>query len=178
MRAVPNVTLARMTSLPLASLRRRLASLLYDGMLLLALWFVAGFLVVGVFPEPPKGSGRIAFQAYLLLVTGVYLVWFWRRGGQTLAMKTWRIRLVGIQGQPISLRQAWLRFVLAAVGSAAFGAGYVWAMLDREGQFLHDRIAGTRLVMSAPFDVPKTRGRDQAEDNQGQESADDRRPLV
>jgi len=172
MRAVPNVTLARMTSLPLASLRRRLASLLYDGMLLLALWFVAGFLVVGVFPEPPEGWGRIAFQAYLLLVTGVYLVWFWRRGGQTLAMKTWRIRLVGIQGQPISLRQAWLRFVLAALGTAAFGAGFLWAVLDRQRLFLHDRFAGTRLVLLTPFDVPQTQRRDDAEDAQGQEGAD------
>jgi uncharacterized RDD family membrane protein YckC len=138
-----------MTSLPpLASLRRRLASLLYDALLLLALWFIAGFVVVGAFPEAPDGLARIAFQAYLLAVAGVYLVWFWRRGGQTLAMKTWRIRLVDIQGRPVSLRQAWLRFIVAVAGAMALGAGYVWAVFDREKQFLHDRIAGTRLVES------------------------------
>lgn len=172
MRAVPTPIAARMTSLPSASLRRRLASLLYDGLLLLALWFVAGFLVVGLFPEPPSGWGRLAFQAYLLLVTGVYFVWFWRRGGQTLAMKTWRIRLVGTQGQPLSLAQAWLRFVLAALGTVSFGAGFLWAVLDRQRLFLHDRLAGTRLVPSTPLDVPKTQRRDDAEDAQGQEGAD------
>lgn len=81
-------------------------------------------------------------------MAGVYLVWFWRRGGQTLAMKTWRIRLVDIQGRPVSLRQAWLRFIVAVAGAMALGAGYVWAVFDREKQFLHDRIAGTRLVES------------------------------
>jgi uncharacterized RDD family membrane protein YckC len=163
---------------PLASLRRRLASLVYECLLLLALWFVAGFIVVGALPEPPHGLARVAFQTYLWLVTGVYLVWFWRRGGQTLAMRTWQLRLVDLQGRPVGRRQAWLRYLLASLGALALGAGFLWAILDRERQFLHDRLAGTRLLALTPFDIPKTgRGKD-AEEDQRHETAEQGRPVV
>lgn len=141
--------------------------MLYECLLLLTLWFVAGFVVVGILPAAAHGVGRALFQAYLLVVAGFYFVWCWRRGGQTLAMKTWRIRLVGTQGQPVSLRQSWLRFSLASLGTLAMGAGFLWALLDRDGQFLHDRLAGTRLVALTPLDVPKTCHGDAAEDRQG-----------
>ena len=141
--------------------------MLYECLLLLTLWFVAGFVVVGILPSAAHGVGRALFQAYLLVVAGIYFVWCWCRGGQTLAMKTWRIRLVGTQGQPVSLRQSWLRFSLASLGTLALGAGFLWALLDRDGQFLHDRLAGTRLVALTPLDVPKTCHGDAAEDRQG-----------
>lgn len=165
-------------SLPLASTRRRLAALLYESLPLFALWFFAGFLVVGALPEAPRGWHRLLFQGYLLLVTAIYFVWFWRHGGQTLAMKAWRIRLVDTLGRGIGARQAWLRFALAALGAACLGAGFLWCLLDREGQFLHDRLAGTRLVTLTPFDVPEARQGDDAKQGDGQKGADDRRPIV
>ena len=61
-------------------------------------------------------------------------------------MKTWRIRLVTVDGSPLSLKQAALRFVLALLGLLLVGVGFWWALFDRDRQFLHDRIAGTRLV--------------------------------
>jgi uncharacterized RDD family membrane protein YckC len=63
--------------------------------------------------------------------------------------RSWRIRLVDTRGQGITRAQAWLRFILAVLGTACFGAGFFWCLLDRERQFLHDRLAGTRLVMSS-----------------------------
>lgn len=131
------------------TIKRRLASLLYEFLLLMAVLFMAGYIVVGLLPDVSGGLPRLVFQIYLLLVGGLYFSWFWRRGGQTLAMKTWRIRLVGASGDAIGLGQAWLRYALACLGLLAFGSGFLWALWDRDRQFLHDRLAGTRLVVVA-----------------------------
>jgi uncharacterized RDD family membrane protein YckC len=152
---------------PLASLPRRLASLLYEALLLMALWFVAAFIVVGLLPEAPRGASKFLFQVYLASVAAAYCLWFWRRGGQTLAMKTWRIRLVDARGQGIGRRQALARFVYAGLGALCLGAGFLWALVDPERQFLHDRLAGTRLVDSAPLDVPQAGHGDHADHGQG-----------
>jgi uncharacterized RDD family membrane protein YckC len=96
------------------------------------------------------GPARLLFQAYLLLVAGAYFIWFWRRGGQTLAMKTWRLRLVDTRGGALTPRLALARFVLAALGTLCLGAGFLWALVDRDRQFLHDRLAGTRIVSVPP----------------------------
>jgi uncharacterized RDD family membrane protein YckC len=86
------------------------------------------------------------FQIYLIVVAGAYFVWQWRRGGQTLPMKTWRLRVVTRAGTPLGLKHALFRFVFALAGCAAAGAGFLWAFVDREGLFLHDRLAGTRVI--------------------------------
>ncbi len=130
------------------TLKRRLASLLYDALLLLAVLFLAGFVVIGALPDVRGGPARLVFQGYLALVAGFYLTWFWRRGGQTLAMKTWRIRLVDGYGQPVGLGVAWVRYGLALLGLFTLGLGFAWALWDRDRQFLHDHLAGTRLVLA------------------------------
>lgn len=85
--------------------------------------------------------------AHIVAVLGLYFIWFWRRNGQTLAMQTWRIKLVSAREQrTVSLTQALLRYALAWVGLLFYGAGLLWALFDRDRQFLHDRLAGTRLV--------------------------------
>ncbi|MDD3530809.1 MAG: RDD family protein [Gallionellaceae bacterium] len=131
-----------------APLTRRLACLFYDALLLLAVLFVAGFVVVGLLPDVSAGLPRLLYQGWLLLVAGVYFTWSWRRGGQTLAMKTWRIRLITEAGAGVGLGRAWLRYGLAILGLIAFGIGFLWALWDADRQFLHDRLAGTRLVMA------------------------------
>lgn len=135
----------------LASLWRRLVSMFYEAMLLMAWLFLAGFLVVGLLPETVTERGIVVqtlFQAYLVLVAGLYFVPFWARGGQTLAMKTWRIRVVTREGAALTWRRAWIRYFWAL---ATLGAGLVWSFVDREHQFLHDRLAGTRLVQVEPL---------------------------
>jgi uncharacterized RDD family membrane protein YckC len=151
---------------PPASLGRRLASLVYDALLLAAIWFVAGFLVVGLFPEAPRGPARGFFQAYLLTVAGIYFTWFWRRGGQTLAMRAWGIRLLDAHGDAIGARQAVIRFLVAAAGLTCLGVGLAWALIDRQGRFLHDRVAGTYLARSAPLREPKADSGENPEDQQ------------
>jgi uncharacterized RDD family membrane protein YckC len=125
-------------------LARRLASMLYEAILLFAVAFFAGF----AFHFASRGAAlegalRLAHQLLLVAVFAAYFLWCWLRGGQTLAMKAWRVRVVGV-----TPGKALLRFVLALL-LVPTGVSLVWAVFDRERQFLHDRLAGTRLVLAA-----------------------------
>ena len=128
------------------ALARRLASALYDLLLVLALAFVATFPFLAFMGDATHGWRRHLLQAWILVVVGAYFVAFWTRGGQTLPMKTWRIRLVRHDGGTVGIGRAIHRYLLAVLGSAALGLGFFWALLDRDRQFLHDRLAGTALV--------------------------------
>jgi uncharacterized RDD family membrane protein YckC len=121
-------------------LARRLASMLYEAVLLFAIAFFAGF----AFHFASRGASlegwlRFAHQLLLAAVFAAYFLWCWLRGGQTLAMKAWRIRLV-----QVTPRKALLRFLYALV-FVPTGISLLWALFDRDRQFLHDRLAGTRL---------------------------------
>lgn len=84
--------------------------------------------------------------AHLFLVLLAYFCWFWTHDGQTLAMKTWRMRVVDCSGRSLRPLHALLRYVLCWPSIGFFGVGLLWAFLDRDGQFLHDRLAGTRII--------------------------------
>ncbi len=131
---------------PAASLSRRAAALLYEALLVLALVFFAAFAYRDAAATVLSGWQRHAFQLYLFLVVGLYFVICWTRGGQTLPMKTWRLKLVSAQGAPVSMPRALARYVLAWLSVLGIGLGFVWAAFDREHQFLHDRLAGTKIV--------------------------------
>lgn len=140
------------------NIARRLASLLYDSLLVLAVVFIAGaafsLLAAGIPMSQTHQSSqltvlhgplRYVFQLYLLAVGTGYYVLFWVKRGQTLGMKTWRIRLERNDGSKVDINTAILRGLLA-LPSYGLGIGVVWALFDRQGQYLHDRLAGTRLV--------------------------------
>jgi uncharacterized RDD family membrane protein YckC len=131
-----------------ASIGRRLASMIYESLLAFAIAFFAALLFYGAASGRLSGFIRGVFQVYLVAVLGLYFVWCWHRGGQTLPMKTWKLRLVSAGGGPVSVRRAVLRYLLACLSVALAGAGLVWALFDRDRQFLHDRLAGTRIVRS------------------------------
>jgi uncharacterized RDD family membrane protein YckC len=125
-------------------LARRLASMLYEALLLFAVAFFAGFAFhFASRGAALEGSLRLAHQLLLAAVFAAYFLWCWLRGGQTLAMKAWRVRL-----DRVSPARALLRFLLALL-LVPSGISLVWALFDRDRQFLHDRLAGTRLVLSA-----------------------------
>lgn len=154
-------------------LLRRMACFVYEGMLLFAVVFLAGWLfsTLGQMRDA-MDSRRWLLQAFLFVVFGIYFSWFWSRG-QTLAMKTWNIRVVSRTGQPIGQRRALLRYVLSwlwflpplvalaflrlsggEVAVVMLGWVAVWAVLSRfhpQGQFWHDVLAGTRLVAAPPL---------------------------
>jgi uncharacterized RDD family membrane protein YckC len=124
----------------------RIAAMIYESLLVTAVVFVAALPFLYVVGTAESGWVRHVFQLYLLGILFAYFSAFWLRSGQTLAMKTWRIRLVNADGGTLSFRQALLRFFLALLGLLLAGAGFWWALFDRDRQFLHDRIVGTRLI--------------------------------
>jgi uncharacterized RDD family membrane protein YckC len=135
-----------MTGVRAPGIARRLASALYDLLLVVALLFIATFPFLAFFGDSVFGWRRHALQAWVLVVPGAYFVWFWVHGGQTLPMKTWHIRLVRADGQSVRVLRGIHRYVLALLGLAALGLGFAWALFDRDRQFLHDRLAGTALI--------------------------------
>ena len=154
------------------SLIRRMACWMYEGMLLFGVVFIAGYLFGTLSQTRNALDNRHPLQAFLFVVFGIYFTWFWARG-QTLAMKTWDIRLVDVQGQQVTQLRAFLRYLLSwlwflppLAAVAPFGLtgaesvvivmGWIaiWAVLSRfhpEQQFWHDAFAGTRLVTSRPL---------------------------
>ncbi len=150
-----------------AGILPRLASLIYEALLLAAVLIVVSFPVAPLLQALPASWSRPFYQLFLLLTAGIYLSWFWRNGGQTLAMRAWRLKLVAASGDRVGLGQAWLRYCLAVLGLAAFGFGFLWALWDREHQFLHDRLAGTRLVRLSALHQPEGDTGAQGEDGQG-----------
>jgi uncharacterized RDD family membrane protein YckC len=128
-------------------LARRLAGMLYETLLLAAVLFIAGFIFTAIFHSPLPPMLRFVFQLYLLLVTASYFIGYWLHGGQTLPMKTWHLRIVSTDGQPLRLKQACMRFLLALIG-VGLCFGILWALFDRERLFWHDRMARTKIVLS------------------------------
>jgi uncharacterized RDD family membrane protein YckC len=132
------------------SIRRRLAAMLYESMLLFAIAFIATWLfqfAAGTFQI--DGWRRNMLQLFVLAMFAIYFLWCWLRGGQTLAMKTWRIRVVSKNGhRRLSPAAALLRFIYALFLVPTF-IGILWALVDRDRQFLHDRLAGSLLIPTA-----------------------------
>ncbi len=129
-----------------APLLSRFAAMVYELLLVTAVVFVASFIIMPVIGDMHTPWQRHLFQIYILGVLFAYFSAFWLRSGQTLAMKTWRIRLVQQNGDTLTFKQAMLRFVLALLGLMLAGIGFWWAFFDRDKQFFHDRLAGTRLI--------------------------------
>jgi uncharacterized RDD family membrane protein YckC len=128
-----------------AGLLRRMASVVYEALLLIPVLFISAYLFLALTQSADGWLKRPLFQAWLVCVLAVYFIYCWLHGGQTLAMKTWRIRLARADGEKISLRQGVARFLAALWGVFLLGVGFWWAFIDRDRQFLHDRLCGTRL---------------------------------
>lgn len=152
---------------------RRLACFIYEGVLLFGVVMIAGYLYSSLTQQRHALQGQTGLQAFLFVILGIYFTWFWSRGGQTVAMKAWHLRLVTAGGKPVSQLRALVRYVLSwlwflpalasvhAAGlhssSAIFGAmvmgvlayaGLAWLRPDR--QFWHDVACGTRLITWRP----------------------------
>ena len=126
---------------------RRILCMIYDGLLLAAVLFVAAFAFIYSTDYPNRPGLRPLLQIFLLAIIAAYFCGFWRQSGQTLAMKTWRIKLQNRDGGLLSPSQALIRFTIALAGIALGGVTIWWALFDREQQFLHDRLSGNRLVV-------------------------------
>jgi uncharacterized RDD family membrane protein YckC len=158
-------------ALPAPGLKRRLAAFVYEGVVLFGVLMSAG-LIYGIATQQRHAlQGMHGLQWFVFLVLGLYFSWFWTHGGQTVAMKTWHLRVLTPQGQPVRWARACLRYLLswlwflpallvsqlaglrggAQVASALFAGVVAYALLaycSRQRQLPHDLLSGTRLVHS------------------------------
>ena len=169
-----------MTVAAAPGLPRRLACFVYEGVLLFGVLMISAYLYSSLTQQRHALHGKTGLQAFLFIVLGIYFVWFWSRGGQTVAMKAWNIRLVDAQGTAVTQLRAMARYLLAwawfvpglvalylSGGAASIGAmigvltlgvlGFAaLAYLRPDRQFWHDVVCGTRLVHWQPAPRPKT----------------------
>jgi uncharacterized RDD family membrane protein YckC len=157
---------------------RRLACFTYEGVLLFGVVMIAGWLYSTLTQQRHALQGQHGLQAFLFVVLGIYFVLFWSRGGQTVAMKAWHIRLVTATGAPVSQGRALTRYLLSWIWflpalAAAYladlhGSGAIFgllaagvlayallALLHPQRQFWHDAVCGTRLVTWRPAPRPR-----------------------
>ena len=135
-----------------AGIARRFGSMAYEALLLTAILFVCTWIFLFFAQALSAALVRPLLQVLLVTITGAYFIYCWTHGGQTLPMKTWRIRLVMRDGKAVSRTVAIKRYLLALLSIGGCGLGFAWALFDAERQFLHDRIAGTRLIV--PIERP------------------------
>lgn len=142
-----------------APLLRRLAAAGYDGMLLIAMWFITTGILVPLYTNsglpvddfngvlrPPVWFLQWVLFPLLLIMTWSFYAWFWLRGGQTLGMRTWRIRSRALGGGSMTLNQSVMRFFAGIVSWLLLGAGYLLVLVP-PFQSLHDRISGTETLL-------------------------------
>ena len=132
-----------------ANLALRVFAAIYDALPLLALWFLATVLALaltGGALDVRRIGDKLFVQGLVLLVTATYFVVSWLRGGQTVGMRPWHLRVVLADGAPVDFRRALLRFGVAIVSLAAGGLGFLWCLVDKDRRAWHDIAAGTLLV--------------------------------
>jgi uncharacterized RDD family membrane protein YckC len=152
-----------------AGLRRRMASFVYEGVLLFGVVMLAGFIYGNLTQQQHALQGTLGLQVTVFIALGLYFVGFWTLQGQTLAMKTWHIRLVDAGGGTPSRARALARYVASwiwfvpwlgayrllgwqggwSLTAMLFGGVMLYALLSRlhpQRQFWHDHLCGTRLI--------------------------------
>lgn len=136
---------------PPAHIGWRLLALLYDFFPVFGLWFLVAAVFVAIRRDAITGGapGLLAFTLMWAL-TGAYAVVSWRRGGQTLGMRPWRLRVVAADGGRAARRALLMRYAIGSVSLLLAGTGFWWAWVDRGRLTWHDRLSGTRMVRERP----------------------------
>ena len=124
---------------------RRMAVILYDFLLLLAVLFLATAIVLPFNSGDAFSSSQVLYPLYLLTVSFVFYGWFWTHGGQTLGLRSWKMTILTLDQQPISWKQAFIRFITAIISWLCFGLGFIWSIFDKHHFTWHDRLSGTTL---------------------------------
>lgn len=138
-----------------AGILKRITALIYDTLVLCAIWLCYGWVVIYLIQDawlgiPLAENGRAemstAGQIGQLCIPFLFYCFFWMRGGQTLGMRAWRLKLLNSENLSPTLPQCLLRSFIAPFCVLLGGFGYLWCWFDRDGRALHDRISSTQVV--------------------------------
>jgi len=130
------------------SLLKLCACMVYELLTIIALSIVFAGIFYGVFGDATEGMKRLLQQMFLWTILGAYYLWCWARSGQTLAMQAWHLKVVTQNNAPLSKQTALLRYVLASLSLVLFGLGFLWAVVDKNRLFLHDRLLKCKVVIT------------------------------
>ena len=136
-----------------AHLGWRLVALVYDSLPVIALWFAASALVLLLRGGVPVSPWSLAWWLQMLglwALTGLYAVESWRRGGQTLGMRPWRLQVVDADDGQATRGRLWQRFAWATLSWLPVGLGFWISLLDGQRRSLHDRLSRTQLLRLPP----------------------------
>src|SRR6056297_1367971 len=126
------------------SLLRRVSAMIYDGLVLIAIWMI-GTAAIVIITSQGIDSGNLLYQIYLLLLAFAYFHLSWQKIGQTLGMRSWRI-WVDAGARPLTLGQSLLRFAGGLASIATLGLGFAWALSRSDRRAWPDLASGSRLV--------------------------------
>ncbi len=148
-----------------ASFIKRLMAMVYDSLLVIALWMVIAAISVAlnngeaISLETSPGFAVALFNSALFCATFLFFGFFWTRNGQTLGMLAWRLRVQSLTGERISWSQALIRFMLAIPSLGIFGIGFLWMLVTDERLTLHDRWSGSCMVQLPKQEKEKKKGK-------------------
>ncbi len=125
---------------------KRYLAVVYEALLMLALALVLTAAYIMLVGDASQGWKRLGLQVILWTAVGAYFVRCWVVTGQTLASQTWKLKVVDGQGRLLTKRQAMIRYLVASILLLPAGITLWWAIVDREQQFLHDRLLGSRII--------------------------------
>jgi uncharacterized RDD family membrane protein YckC len=125
---------------------KRLMACVYDALILIAIWMLVTWFYIISFGEVSTTYQRSSLQLLLWLSAGVYFVFSWYKGGQTLALKAWKMKIVSQSNNNLAFKICFLRYILASVLLMLFGLTLLWAFMDRDRLFLHDRLLKTKCI--------------------------------
>ena len=128
-----------------ASLRRRLAAMSYDLLLLASVLFAATFVLIMLRRGAAIEPGTWWYGALLIAVSFLFYGWCWTHGGQTLGLRAWRLRVVTAKGEPLTWLDAARRFAACVTLLVPPGLGLVWSLLDSKHRCWHDKLSRTRV---------------------------------
>lgn len=139
-----------------AGIGRRIGAVVYDGLLVIAIY---AFTIVALVTVTGQQATGPIVQSFVFLEVFAFFVYFWVRHGQTLGMRAWHLTLVTTDGNPISLAQAVLRFFIGGLALAPLGLGLLWVAVDPYRRSWSDLASDSRIRYLPPAPTAKTKAR-------------------
>lgn len=125
---------------------KRLAVMLYDFLLIIAVFFAATIALLPFNQGEAFQPNSLAYSFYLFLISFLFYGWFWTHGGQTLGLIAWKMQVVNNNGLPLSWKQAFIRFVVAIFSWGIAGLGVFWILFNNKNLTWHDLASNSHVT--------------------------------